>query len=168
MTSKDCDFRLTSKEWANVEELTSDHKKSDTKMLLCAKHASILHGKVLISIQETGKLIMTLGKITEVAAHIHKLNGIRINRLITDVNGLTGNLDAFLNMTNYSKEKLLVTLAGIHCFTAFDTFNAIPEKIKLRLLCMMCKENKYIATFKSFVSIRLNHNIVKKISFSRI
>ena len=47
MTSEDCAFRLTSEEWTDVEELTSDHKNADTKMLLYAKNATILHGNVI-------------------------------------------------------------------------------------------------------------------------
>ena len=44
----------------------------------------------------------------------------------------------------------------------------ISWKMKLRLLCMMYKENKCIDTLKSFRSSRRNHYIVKKISFPQI
>ena len=137
-------------------------------MLLYAKQATILHGNVFLSIQETGKLIITLGKIKEVAAHIRMLNCTRSNRQITDVNSLAENLDASLNMTDYSKEKFLSTLAGIQCFKVFDTLSSFPGKTKMRSLCMMCKKNKYIDTFKSFGSTRLNHHIANKISFLQI
>ena len=62
-------------------------------MLLCAKYATILYDNVFISIPKTGKFIITLRKIAEVAAHINKQNGTRSNRQITDVNSLVGNGD---------------------------------------------------------------------------
>lgn len=98
-------------------------------MLLCAKYATILCDNVFISIPKTGKFIITLRKITEVAAHINKQNGTRSNRQITDVNSLVGNGDVSLNTTDYLQESFLSILAGIHCFTGFDTLSAFPEKI---------------------------------------
>ena len=47
--------------------------------------------------------------MTEKAAHIHMLNGTRSNKQIIDVNVLTENVNASLNMTDYSKEKFLST-----------------------------------------------------------
>ena len=129
MTSKDSVFRLSSKEWTNFAELTSDKKKANTKMLLCAKYATILHDNVFISVPKTFKFIITLRKIKEVAAHINKLNGTKRNRQITDVNILAGNVDVSLNMNDYLQESFLSIMAGIHCFTGLDTLSAFPEKI---------------------------------------
>lgn len=100
---------MTSKKWTNIEKLTSDHINADTKILLYIKYATILHNNVFISIQETGKCVTTSGKVTEKAAHIHMLNDTRGNRQITDLNVLTENVTASLNMTDYSKEKFLST-----------------------------------------------------------
>ena len=129
MTSQDCAFRLISTEWTKVEELTSNHEKADTKMLLYAKYATILHGNLFICIQGTVTFIITPEKIIEVAAHIQMLAGTRNNGQITDINGFTENVDTSLNMTDYSKEKILLTLAGIHCFKAFDTITTFPGQI---------------------------------------
>ena len=96
---------LTSKEWEEVEELSSDHRNADTKMLLNAKGATILHGNVLISIQGTSIFVKTLGKITEVPVHINISTNIWRNRQITDVSCLTENVDTSFRISHYSKGK---------------------------------------------------------------
>ena len=125
-------------------------------MLLYAKNATILHGNVLMSMQGTSTFIITLWKITEVAAHIYMLTATWSNRQITDINGSAANVVTSSIMTDYSKGRFLSILVSI-----------FPGQIKLRILCVICKEKKYIYTAKALGSSRSNHHIVNKISFSQ-
>ena len=121
----------------------------------------------MIPIKGVSTFRITLGKITEVAAYMHMLIGTWSNRQITDINSLAENVDTSLKMTDYSKERFLSILVVTQSFPCFDTLSIFSGQIKLRLLCIICKEKKYIHTFKVYSSARFNHHILNTISFTQ-
>ena len=101
-----------------VPELSCDHEKADTRMLLHAKHASASGGSIIMKSPDTDVLVLTVGLAAEMDAEIFMCMG-------------SANIVKNINASSLSRHlggAASCALIGLHCLTGCDSVSQRLQK----------------------------------------
>ena len=111
-------FRITVDETQLVEELKSNHQEADIRMF----HVSMSCDKVIVSSPDTDVFMIMLSKVTEMNGELFMLTGTGSKGRIININSVAEGIYENQNETYCTKNQVMKTLLGFHCFTGCGEF----------------------------------------------